>query len=71
MTCTVTRARIEIPVVEAKTLADGKIEYVARSEFSSVASGRLEEALKTALRKKPTGLILDLAAIPAACSTLR
>jgi len=61
---TVTRARIEIPVVEAKTLADGKIEYVALSEFSSVASGRLEEALKTALAKKPTGLILDLRGNP-------
>ena len=61
---TVTRARIEIPVVEAKTLADGKVEYVALSEFSSVASGRLEEALKTALAKKPTGLILDLRGNP-------
>ena len=61
---TVTRARIEIPVVEAKTLGDGKIEYVALSEFSSVASGRLEEALKTALAKKPTGLILDLRGNP-------
>ena len=61
---TVTRARIEIPVVEAKTLADGKIEYVALSEFSSVASDRLEEALKTALAKKPTGLILDLRGNP-------
>ena len=61
---TVTRARIEIPVVEAKTLADGKVEYVALSEFSSVASSRLEEALKTALAKKPVGLILDLRGNP-------
>jgi carboxyl-terminal processing protease len=61
---TVTRARIEIPVVESKTLADGKVEYVALSEFSSVASGRLEEALKTALAKKPTGLVLDLRGNP-------
>ena len=61
---TVTRARIEIPVVEAKTLADGKLEYIALSEFSSVASGRMEEALKTALAKKPTGLILDLRGNP-------
>jgi carboxyl-terminal processing protease len=51
-------------VVEAKTLAGGKVEYVALSEFSSVASGRLEEALKTALAKKPTGLILDLRGNP-------
>jgi len=61
---TVTRAQIEIPVVESKTLADGKVEYVALSEFSSVASGRLEEALKSALAKKPTGLILDLRGNP-------
>jgi carboxyl-terminal processing protease len=61
---TVTRARIEIPVVEAKTMAGGKVEYVALSEFSSVAAGRLEEALKTALAKKPTGLILDLRGNP-------
>jgi carboxyl-terminal processing protease len=60
----VTRARIEIPVVEAKTLADGKVEYIALSEFSSVASGRLEDALKTALAKKPAGLILDLRGNP-------
>ncbi len=61
---TVTRARIEIPVVEAKTLADGKVAYIALSEFSSVAPGRLEEALKLALAKKPTGLILDLRGNP-------
>ncbi len=61
---TVTRAQIEIPVVETKTLADGKVEYVALSEFSSVASGRLEDALKSALAKKPTGLILDLRGNP-------
>jgi carboxyl-terminal processing protease len=61
---TVTRARIEIPVVETKTLADGKVEYVALSEFSSVAPGRLEAALKSALAKKPAGLILDLRGNP-------
>jgi carboxyl-terminal processing protease len=60
----VTRAQIEIPVVETKTLADGKVEYVALSEFSSVASDRLEEALKAALAKKPAGLVLDLRGNP-------
>ena len=61
---TVTRAQIEIPVVETKTLADGKVEYIALSEFSSVASGRLEDAVKAALAKKPAGLILDLRGNP-------
>jgi carboxyl-terminal processing protease len=61
---TVTRARIEIPVVETKTLADGKVAYVALSEFSSVAAGRLQEALAAALAQEPTGLILDLRGNP-------
>jgi carboxyl-terminal processing protease len=61
---TVTRAQIEIPVVETKTLAEGKVEYIALREFSSVASGRMEDALKAALAKKPAGLILDLRGDP-------
>lgn len=61
---TITRARIEIPVVETKTLADGKVAYIALSEFSSVASGRLAEAMKAALAAKPAGLILDLRGNP-------
>jgi carboxyl-terminal processing protease len=61
---TVTRAQIEIPVVETKTLAEGKVEYIALREFSSVASGRMEDALKAALAKKPAGLILDLRGNP-------
>ena len=61
---TVTRDRIEIPVVETKTLADGKIEYVRLAEFSSVAPGRLADALNKALAKKPAGLILDLRGNP-------
>lgn len=61
---TVTRARIEIPVVETKTLADGKIQYVALSEFSSIAPNRLADAINKALATKPTGLILDLRGNP-------
>jgi carboxyl-terminal processing protease len=60
----VTRARIEIPVVSSKTLADGKIAYIALSEFSSVAPSRLTEALRSALDTKPAGLILDLRGNP-------
>lgn len=61
---TVTRARIEIPVVETKTLADDKIQYVALSEFSSIAPNRLADAINKALAAKPTGLILDLRGNP-------
>ena len=61
---TVTRARIEIPVVESKTLADGRIEYVSLTDFSQVAPARLSEALQKAIAKKPTGLILDLRGNP-------
>ena len=61
---TVTRKRIEIPVVETKTLGDGKIAYVALSEFSSVAPDKLKSALTDALAKQPAGLILDLRGNP-------
>lgn len=60
----VTRARIEIPVVESKTLGDGKIEYIALGEFNSMAAERLADALKAAQAKKPAGLILDLRGNP-------
>ncbi len=61
---TVTRKNIEIPVVETKSLAEGKVEYLALSEFSSAAPQRLQEALQAALAKKPTGLVLDLRGNP-------
>lgn len=61
---TVTRARIEIPVTETETLADGKIAYIALAEFSSVAPNRLAEALNEAIDNKPTGIILDLRGNP-------
>ncbi len=57
---TVTRARIEIPIVTTKTLEDGKIEYIALSEFSSFAAERTQQALQKAVEKKPQGIILDL-----------
>ncbi|MCU0507677.1 MAG: S41 family peptidase [Anaerolineae bacterium] len=57
---TVTRARIEIPIVTAETLADGKIEYIALSEFSNFSTERIQQALESAAKKKPQGIILDL-----------
>ncbi len=61
---TVERASIEIPVVETKSLADGRIAYIALSEFSSVAPERLASALQEVLAAKPKGLILDLRGNP-------
>lgn len=61
---TIVRARIEIPVVERKTLADDKIAYIALSEFSSIAPQRLGQALDAAFAEKPAGLILDLRGNP-------
>ncbi len=55
----ITRARIDIPVVESKMLP-GDIAYVSLFEFSAPASERLEAALKELLAQKPKGLILDL-----------
>jgi carboxyl-terminal processing protease len=57
---TVTRARIEIPIITTETLADGKVEYIALSEFSSFAAERTQQALERAVGKKPQGIILDL-----------
>jgi carboxyl-terminal processing protease len=61
---TVVRDRIEIPVVESKTLGDGKIEYISLREFSTLAPNRLADALNQALAKKPKGVILDLRGNP-------
>jgi carboxyl-terminal processing protease len=57
---TVTRARIEIPVVTTKTLGNGKVEYISLAEFSAVAAQRVQDALQAAVDKKPQGIILDL-----------
>lgn len=57
---TITRASIEIPVITTETLGDGTIEYIALSEFSSIAPQRTQDALRTAVSRKPKGIILDL-----------
>lgn len=56
---TITRARIEIPIIESKMLPDN-IAYVKLDEFSAPATERLQAALKDLLAQKPKGLILDL-----------
>ena len=56
---TVTRARIEIPVVEWEMLDEG-IGYVHLREFSATATEQLEESLRQILAEHPKGLVLDL-----------
>ncbi len=56
---TVVRARIEIPLVEAKMLKDG-IAYIKLNDFSATASRQMREALADLLARNPKGLILDL-----------
>jgi carboxyl-terminal processing protease len=56
---TLTRARIEIPTVEARML-EGDIAYVALFEFNQQAAPRLEAAIEELLADQPCALILDL-----------
>ena len=60
---TITRARIDIPVVESEMREDG-IAYVSLFEFSSDASVKLGDAIQRLLAQKPKGLILDLRGNP-------
>lgn len=56
---TVTRARLEIPVVESEMRDDG-VAYVRLREFSATASATLESELETLLEQDPEGIVLDL-----------
>jgi carboxyl-terminal processing protease len=60
---TVTRARIEIPIVEFEMLDNG-IAYLRLTEFDATASDRVEDALKELLAEDPTGLVFDLRGNP-------
>jgi carboxyl-terminal processing protease len=61
---TITRARIELQIVETERLGDGKVEYIALTDFSTLAPRRLAAALSAAVAKKPTGIVLDLRGNP-------
>lgn len=56
---TVTRARIEIPLVETEML-EGDIAYISLREFSSTADAQMREELEALLEQEPAGLIFDL-----------
>ncbi|MGD2105740.1 MAG: S41 family peptidase [Anaerolineae bacterium] len=58
-TVTLTRARLEIPVVEREMRDDG-IGYIRLYEFSATATDSLEEGLEALLEEDPKGIVLDL-----------
>lgn len=61
-TVTLTRAEIEIPLVEAEMLERGgeKVGYIHLLEFSSTATVQMEEELEALLAEDPSGLVFDL-----------
>lgn len=56
---TITRARIEIPLVESEML-EGNIAYIRLTEFSATATSQMESDLQELMAQQPVGLILDL-----------
>jgi carboxyl-terminal processing protease len=56
---TVTRARIEIPIVEVEMRDDG-VGYVQLREFSAKATEITEGALEELLAQEPQGIVFDL-----------
>jgi carboxyl-terminal processing protease len=55
----VTRARLDIPVVETEMRDDG-VGYIRLFDFSATASDSLEEGLEELLGQDPKGIVLDL-----------
>lgn len=55
----ITRAEIEIPVIEYRML-DDNIAYIYLSQFSINAGEKVREALNELLAQNPVGVILDL-----------
>jgi carboxyl-terminal processing protease len=55
----VTRARLDIPIVETEMRDDG-VGYVRLYDFSATASESLEEGLEELLKQDPKGIVLDL-----------
>ncbi len=55
----ITRARIQIPLVESEML-EGDVAYIHLREFSSTATSQMEDALRDLMTQEPVGVILDL-----------
>jgi carboxyl-terminal processing protease len=60
---TVTRAEVQIPLVEAEILEED-VAYISLREFSTTADTQLEEALNEMLAQEPVGLVFDLRGNP-------
>ena len=60
---TITRARIEIPLVNSEIL-EGDIAYIQLTEFGSTATVLVEAALEDVLSEDPVGVIFDLRSNP-------
>ena len=60
---TVTRARIEMPIVEYEML-DDDLAYIRLTEFDANATDRVSDALDELLAQNPQGLIFDLRSNP-------
>ncbi len=60
---TITRARVNIPVIESKMLEDN-ILYVKLYEFSDPSKEKMEQALKQGLKNGAQAIILDLRGNP-------
>ncbi len=56
---TITRASIEMPIVESEML-ENDIAYISLTEFDATARERVENALEGLLEENPQGLIFDL-----------
>lgn len=56
---TITRASIEMPIVESEMLEDD-IAYISLTEFDATARERVESELEGLLEEDPQGLIFDL-----------
>jgi len=56
---TVTRARLEIPIIEVEMRDDG-IGYIRLYEFSATANTAMESGLEELLSQEPRGVVFDL-----------
>lgn len=56
---TVTRARIEMPIIVSEMREDG-VAYLRLTEFDANAAERVKVALEDLLAENPTGLVFDL-----------
>jgi carboxyl-terminal processing protease len=63
ITITVTRARIEVPIVDYRMLDNG-IGYILLTEFDANAADNIQKALEELAQQNPKGLIFDLRSDP-------